>query len=38
MDIAGDGRLLAIKSEAMPEVTSLNVILGFPRLLQELQQ
>ncbi len=38
MDIAADGRLLAIKSEAMPEVTTLNVILGFDRLLQELQQ
>jgi len=38
MDIATDGRLLAIKSEAMPEVTTLNVILGFDRLLQELQQ
>jgi serine/threonine-protein kinase len=34
-DIASDGRLLAIKSKPMPEVTTLNVILGFDRLLQK---
>ena len=33
MGVAADGRLLAIKSEAMPEVTTLNIILGFDRLL-----
>ena len=38
MDIAADGRLLAIKSEAMPEVTTLNVILGFDRLLEDQKQ
>lgn len=38
MDIAADGRLLAIKSKAMPEVTTLNVILGFDRLLEDQKQ
>jgi serine/threonine-protein kinase len=32
-DAAGDGRLLAIESELLPEVTTLEAILGFDRLL-----
>ena len=38
MDVASDGRLLAVKSEPLPEVTTLNVILGFDRLLEDAQR
>jgi len=34
LDIAKDGRFLAIQSEPMPEVTTLEVILGFDQLLE----
>ncbi len=35
LDVAADGRFLAIQSEPMPEVTTLDVILGFDRLLED---
>ena len=37
VNVAADERLRAIQSEPMPEVTTLNVILSFDRLLKDLE-